>query len=127
MPVIGYQTNEFPAFYSRQSGLSVDLRVDSPEEVADIIRARDALGVKMGLLVAVPIPEADEWPTAEAQAVINEALANAEQEGITGKAVTPYLLQRVSELSGERSKRANVALLLNNARVAAEIARVLAG
>jgi pseudouridylate synthase len=125
-PIIGYQTNEFPAFYSRQSGLPVDLQVNTPDEVAAIIHAREALRLKMGMLVAVPIPAADEWPAAEAQAVIATALAQAEREGITGKAVTPYLLRRVSELSGERSKKANIALLLNNARVAAQIALALA-
>jgi pseudouridylate synthase len=125
VPVIGYQTDELPAFYSRQSGLPVDLRVDTPAEVANIIRAREALGLNMGLLVTVPIPLANEWPAAEAQGVIDQAIANAEREGITGKAVTPYLLQQVSDLSGERSKQANMSLLLNNARVAAQIARAL--
>lgn len=125
VPVIGYQTNEFPAFYSRQSGLPVDLRVNTPAEAAAIIHAREALRLNMGLLTAAPIPSADEWPAAEAQAVINTALAEAERAGITGKAVTPYLLRRVSELSGERSQKANMALLLNNARLAAQIARAL--
>lgn len=125
VPVIGYQTNELPAFYSRQSGLPVDLQVDTPAEIAAIIHAREALGLNMGLLVTVPIPPADEWPAAEAQTVIDQAIASAEHAGITGKAVTPYLLQRVSDLSGERSKRANMSLLLNNARVAAQIARAL--
>jgi pseudouridine-5'-phosphate glycosidase len=126
VPVIGYRTAEFPAFYSRQSGLPVDLQVDSPKEVANIIRAREALYLNMGLLVTVPIPVESEWPAEQAQVVINQALANAESESITGKAVTPYLLQRVSELSGDRSKKANIALLLNNARVAAQIAQALA-
>jgi pseudouridine-5'-phosphate glycosidase len=126
VPVIGYQTAEFPAFYSRQSGLPVDLQVDNCKEVADIIRARETLYLNMGLLVTVPIPVEAEWPAEQAQAVINQALANAESEGISGKAVTPYLLRRVSELSGDRSKKANIALLLNNARVAAQIARALA-
>ena len=103
----------------------MDLRVDSTSEIADIIRAREALSLNMGMLVTVPIPVADEWPAPAAQAVIDQAVANAEREGITGKAVTPYLLQRVSELSGERSKKANIALLLNNARVGAQIARAL--
>ena len=125
VPVIGYQTDEFPAFYSRQSGLSVDLRVDSPTEVADIIRAREALGLEMGLLITAPIPVEDEWPATEAGQVIEQAIASAEREGITGKAVTPYLLQRVSELSDDRSKKANIALLLNNARLGAQIARAL--
>jgi pseudouridine-5'-phosphate glycosidase len=127
VPVIGYQTDELPAFYSRHSGLPVDLRVDSPSEVADIIRARDDLELRGGLLVTVPVPAEAEWPAAEAQAIISQALVQAEQAGISGKAVTPFLLQQVNELSGERSKKANIALLLNNARVAAYIARSLVG
>jgi pseudouridine-5'-phosphate glycosidase len=125
VPVIGYQTDELPAFYSRQSGLAVDARVDTPEEVVDIIRARQAMALRGGTLVAVPVPADDEWPAAEAQAVIIQALGQAEQDGISGKKVTPYLLQKVNELSGERSKKANIALLLNNARVGGQIARSL--
>jgi pseudouridylate synthase len=125
VPVIGYQTHDFPAFYSRSSGLPVDLRVETPEEIADIIRARKELDLNMGMLVTAPIPAEDEWPAAEAQVVIDQAIANAEQQGITGKAVTPYLLQRVSDLSGERSKKANIALLLNNARLGAQVAQAL--
>jgi pseudouridine-5'-phosphate glycosidase len=127
VPILGYQTNELPAFYSRSSGLPVDLRVETPEEVADIIRARDALQLSGGILVTVPIPVEAEWPATEAQEIINQALADATEANITGKAVTPYLLQRVSDLSGERSKQANVALLLNNARLAAQIALALGG
>jgi pseudouridine-5'-phosphate glycosidase len=125
VPIIGYQTDELPAFYSRQSGLPVDVRVDAPQEVVAIIRAREEMGLGGGMLVTVPVPAEAEWPAAEAQAIINQALADADQEGIRGKALTPYLLQRVSDLSGERSKKANIALLLNNARVAAHIARAL--
>lgn len=124
--IVGYQTDEFPAFYSRSSGLPLELRVETPEEVAAIIHARQALALKMGILVAVPVPKEEEWPRQEAQAVIDQALEDARREGITGKNVTPYLLQRVSDLSGERSKKANIALLLNNARVAARIAQALA-
>lgn len=123
--VLGYQTDELPAFYSRQSGLPVDLRVDTPQEVAEIIRAREALDLKGGTLVTVPVPTEDEWPSQEAQVIINQALAQAQREGIMGKAVTPYLLSQVNRLSGERSKKANVALLLNNVRVAALIALAL--
>jgi hypothetical protein len=101
--------------------------VDSPHEVAAIIRAREQLGLKGGLLVTVPVPVEAEWPAEEAQTVINQALSEAQQGGIVGKAVTPYLLQKVSDLSGARSKKANIALLLNNARVAAQIAQALAG
>ncbi len=78
-----------------------------------------------GTLITVPVPAEAEWPAAEAQAIINQALTDAENEGITGKAVTPYLLQRVSDLSGECSKKANIALLLNNTRLAAKIALAL--
>ena len=125
VPVIGYQTDELPAFYSRHSGLPVDLRVDRPQEVADIIRAREEMELNGGTLITVPVPLEAEWPAEEAQAVISQALADAEREGISGKAVTPYLLQQVSLLSGGRSKKANVALLLNNARLAAQIAGAL--
>jgi pseudouridine-5'-phosphate glycosidase len=125
VPVIGYQTSELPAFYSRRSGLPVDVRVDAPQEVADIVRAREALGLEGGALVTIPVPVEDEWPAEEAQVIINQALENAQAEGVSGKAVTPYLLKRVNELSGQRSKKANIALLLNNARVAAQIALAL--
>ena len=127
VPVIGYQTDELPAFYSRRSGLPVDLRVDTPEEAAAIIRAREELELSGGTLITVPVPAATEWPADEAQAVIGQALAAAERLGISGKAVTPFLLQQVNELSAGRSKRANMALLLNNAGVAAQIALALAG
>lgn len=126
VPVIGYQTDELPAFYSRQSGLPVDIRIDTPQEAASIIRSSQDLGLTGGLLITVPVPADDEWPAAEAQGVINQAISDAQSEGISGKAVTPYLLGRVSELSGGHSKKANVALLLNNARVAAKISLALA-
>jgi pseudouridine-5'-phosphate glycosidase len=125
VPVVGYGTNEFPAFYSRSSGLPVDVRCDTPEEVAAIVRARDALKLPGGILVAVPVPTEDELPASEAEDAIVRALAEAEAQGITGKAVTPFLLARVSGLTGEASLRANVALLLNNARVASAIAVAL--
>lgn len=122
VPVLGYQTSELPAFYSRQSGLPVDLRVNTPEEVVAIARSRDALALPAGILVTVPVPADSEWPAGEAEQFIQKALAEAKAEGISGKAVTPFLLARVSNLSGEKSQRANEALLLNNARVAAQIA-----
>ncbi|MEW5957835.1 MAG: pseudouridine-5'-phosphate glycosidase [Chloroflexota bacterium] len=126
VPVLGYQTDELPAFYSRRSGLPVNLRVDSLPELVDIIRARDAMGLQAGILVTVPVPVEADWPAEEAQVIIDQALAAAAQAGITGKAVTPYLLQQVSDLSDGRSKKANMALLLNNARLAAQIALILA-
>jgi pseudouridine-5'-phosphate glycosidase len=125
VPVIGYGIDEFPAFYSRSSGLAVDVRCDTPEEVATIVRARDALRLPGGILVTVPVATEDELPANEAEEAIARALAEAEAQSITGKAVTPFLLVRVSELTGEASLRANVALLLNNARVASAIAAAL--
>jgi pseudouridine-5'-phosphate glycosidase len=124
--VIGYGIDEFPAFYSRSSRLAVDVRCDTPGEVAAIVRARDALRLPGGILVTVPVPTENELPANEAEEAIARALAEAETQSITGKAVTPFLLARVSELTGEASLQANVALLLNNARVATAIAAALA-
>jgi pseudouridine-5'-phosphate glycosidase len=126
VPVIGYQCSNFPAFYTRNSGLPLDVRCDTPEEVAAIIRARDQLGFHTGTLVATPIPEKDELPAQVAEEAIAQALKEAETRGVRGKEVTPFLLARVSELTHAESRTANVALLENNARVAAGIARALA-
>jgi pseudouridine-5'-phosphate glycosidase len=125
VPVIGYGTDEFPAFYSRRSGLGVDVRVETPREVAQIAQARTMLGLPAALLVCVPVPEADELPAQEAEIAIAQAVAEAEEQGIGGKAVTPFLLARMVELTGGRARQANEALLLNNARTAARIAREL--
>ena len=125
VPVIGYQTDELPAFYSRQSGLKLDMRVDTPQEMARLIKVHEEMEIESGLLVTVPVPAQDEWPAAEAQQVIDRAIADAAVNGVMGKAVTPYLLERVSDLSGQQSKKANIALLLNNAQVAAQIAQAL--
>lgn len=127
VPVIGYGTDELPSFYTRTSGLRIDRRCDTPAEVAAIVRAQRALGLPTGALVTVPVPVADELPAAEAEAAIAQALAEADARGVQGKDVTPFLLARVSELTGAKSQRANIALLMNNARVAAQIAVVLAG
>jgi pseudouridine-5'-phosphate glycosidase len=125
VPVVGYGTEEFPAFYSRRSGLKVDARVETPEEVARIAQARAELGLSAALLVCVPVPEADELPAAEADVAIARAVKDAEARGVSGKDLTPFLLTRLVELTGGRARRANEALLLNNARVAARIARAL--
>ena len=125
VPVIGYGTDEFPAFYSRHSGLGVDARVETPEEVARMMQAREALGLSAALLVCVPVPEADELPVSEAEAAIAQAVEEAEAADVSGKNLTPFLLARIVELTGGRARRANEALLLNNARVAARIARAL--
>lgn len=126
VPVIGYQTDELPAFYSRTSGLPVDVRVDTPAEAARLIEAAHQLKLSGGQLITVPVPAAAEWPAAEAHIIINQAIDDAQAAGISGKAVTPYLLGRVSQLSDGRSKQANKALLINNAGVAAQIAVALA-
>ncbi len=123
--VAGYGTDEFPAFYSRSSGLPVDVRCDSPAEVVAIWRAKQKLGLPGGLLVAVPVPAGDEIPAVEIEPTILQAVAEAEMQGLRSAEVTPFLLSRIAELSGERSLRANLALLKNNARVAAEIAVAL--
>jgi pseudouridylate synthase len=124
--VVGYGTDRFPAFYNRDSGLPVDVRADTPAEVAALFRAQRALGLPCGMLVTVPIPAEFEPPAEQMEAAITQALAEAEAQGIKGKAMTPFLLTRVSALTGEASLRANLALLENNARVAAEIAVALA-
>lgn len=122
VPVVGYGTDDFPAFYSRSSGLPVDVRCDTPGDVAALMAARQALDLPAGLLVTVPVPAAHELPAAEAERAITQALQEADEQGIHGKEVTPFLLARVSVLTGERSRTANVALLRQNAGVAAEIA-----
>lgn len=126
VPVIGYGADELPAFFSRQSGLAVDVRMDTPEEVAAAIRARQALGLENGLLVTVPVPEEAAFDEQDAEALIAQATAEADAAGVRGPAATPWLLGRVNELSEGRSLRANVALLRNNGAVAAAIASALA-
>jgi pseudouridine-5'-phosphate glycosidase len=123
--VVGYGTDEFPAFYSRGSGLPVDVRCDTPEEVVAIWRAKQKLGLPGGLLVTVPVPAADEIPAAVIEPVILQAVAEAEAKGLRSAQVTPFLLTRIAELSGARSLAANLALLKNNAHVAAAIAVAL--
>ncbi len=120
--VVGWQTDTFPAFYSRSSGLAVDVRCDSAAEVAALWRAKRALGLPGGLLVAAPIPAADEIPAAEIEPTILQAIDEAAARGLRSAEVTPFLLGRLAELTGERSLRANLALLENNARIAAQIA-----
>jgi pseudouridine-5'-phosphate glycosidase len=123
--VVGYQCDELPAFYSRASGLSVDVRANDAAEVADIFRAQRALGIASALLVVVPVPGKFEVPAEELQQVLTTALEDAEWKGIAGPALTPFLLRQMAERSGGATLRANIALLENNARVAALIAREL--
>lgn len=123
--VIGYQTDEFPAFYARESGLPVTVRVDSPAEIAAIARAHWNLGLESAILVVQPPPAAVALPASQMEAVVAQALAEAEAARIRGAAVTPFLLSRVSQLSGGASLQANLALLENNARLAAQVAAAL--
>ncbi len=126
VPVLGYQTDEFPAFYSRSSGLRVQARAESAREAAEIIHAHWGLGNSSGVLVCVPIPQKDEIPREVIEPYIERALRNAEEQKVVGSAVTPLLLKRLDELTEGRSVRANIALLKNNVAIAAEIAKALA-
>jgi pseudouridylate synthase len=125
VPVIGYQTDEFPAFYSRQSGLPVTVSADNPSQVADIARKHWEMGLQSALLVVVPPPQESALQHSEIEGIIQQALQEAVQQHIHGAAMTPFLLSKVSELSGGTSLRANLDLLHNNARVAARIANAL--
>ncbi|MCZ2126723.1 MAG: pseudouridine-5'-phosphate glycosidase [Anaerolineales bacterium] len=122
VPLVGYRADEFPAFYSRESGLKVSVRLDSAQEIAQFAQTHWGLGLRSAVLVANPIPAADAIPAAEMQPIIAQASAEAQERGIHGQAVTPYLLGRVGELTQNRTLQANLALLLNNARLAGEIA-----
>ena len=124
VPVIGYGTDHFPAFYTPDSGLAVPTRVETADEVAAVAARHWSLGGG-GLVVAVPIPAADAPDAASIEGVTEEAVAEAERRGITGAAWTPFVLDQVRERTGGRSVAANVALVRNNARVAADIARAL--
>lgn len=126
VPVIGYGTDELPAFWSRTSGLKAPLRLDTPEDVARLIRMRSRLELEGGMLVANPIPRAAEIPAAELQRHIAAAVDAARAAGIEGKAVTPFLLAHIADATGGRSLAANIALIRNNAAVAAQIAVALA-
>ena len=125
VPVLGLGTDEFPAFYRRSSGLSVDARCDSPAEAAAAIAAHFALGLPGGLVIANPIPPEHELPQDVHDATLAVALADAAAAGIRGRGVTPFLLERMRVLTGDASLAANEALLMHNARTAAEIAVAL--
>jgi pseudouridine-5'-phosphate glycosidase len=125
VPVIGYQTDEFPAFYSAQSGLRVDCRVDFAEEIANIYKSHLELNMESALLVVVPPPKESAVPKEILEIAIGTALAESESLEIHGAAITPFLLRRVNELTHGESLRSNLALLLNNLRIACEIAKVL--
>jgi pseudouridine-5'-phosphate glycosidase len=121
--VVGYQCDELPAFYSRESGLPVDARVETPADVLNVFQAQRALAIDSALLVAVPVPARFEVPAEELQRVLTTALEDADWKEIAGPALTPFLLSQMAERSEGATLRANIALLENNARVAAEIAK----
>jgi pseudouridine-5'-phosphate glycosidase len=127
VPVIGYRTDVFPAFFTRSSGCPVLQRVDELGDLASLIRTKYELGLKGGVVVANPIPMTDEIPAAAIQKVIDEALQEAGKQGIQGKAVTPFLLKNIVERTSGRSLIANIALVKHNARVGAQLACYLAG
>jgi pseudouridine-5'-phosphate glycosidase len=124
--VIGFQTDEFPSFYTRKSGCKVDYRIDSAGEAARLIKVKNDLGVQNGLIVAVPIPEEDEMDGDFISDNITRALEEAERQGIKGKAATPFLLAELHKTTGGKSVAANKALVFNNAKTAARIASALA-
>lgn len=125
VPVIGYKTDEFPAFYSRESGFNVNYRMDSAKEIAEMIKAKWDLGLNGGVIIANPVPEEYSMEKNKIDKAIEEALKKADEKGIRGKDVTPFLLSRIKDITGGKSLESNVKLVLNNAKLAAEIAAVL--
>lgn len=123
VPVIGYQTDEFPAFYTRKSGLPVDFRINHVKELAKALKTKWALGLKGGAVIANPIPEADQLAYQSIDLAIKRAIGEAEAKGIKGKAISPFLLAKIEELTSGKSLDANIKLVLNNARLAAQLAR----
>ena len=123
VPVIGYGTKELPAFYSRHSGLEVDYRMDTPEEIANLFKAQTDLGLRGGILVTNPIPEEYSMDDTIINTAIDQAIKEAEEKGIHGKESTPFLLARVKELTGGDSLDSNIQLVYNNARLASRIAK----
>ncbi len=125
VPVIGYQTDELPAFFTRESGIGLQIRADSIQDIADIVQTQRTLGLKSGILVTVPVPEDVAMDKKDADAAVEEAMAAAVAQGIHGKALTPFLLQKIGKLTGGESVETNLAFLKQNAAVAAQIAVAL--
>jgi pseudouridine-5'-phosphate glycosidase len=126
VPVIGYGTDEFPAFFSRASGFAAPMRADSPAELASIMHTKWDLGIRGGLDIANPIPVGDEIPAERISVIIEQALREMDAKGVKGKEATPFLLGRIVEITGGESLRANIALVKNNARLGAQIATAYA-
>lgn len=127
VPVVGFRTDEFPAFWSRGSGLKAPLRLDSATEIAAFQKARQMIGIEGGMLIANPVPETDEIPAVRMKGFIAASLASARDAGISAKEVTPYLLADMFERTAGSSLKTNIALVMNNARLAADIAKALKG
>ena len=125
VPVIGYGVDSLPSFYTRESGLPIDIRLDTPQQIADVIHASHQIGATHGMLVTIPVPPEHELSLQEAERAIQQAIAEADAQGISGKTVSPFLLKRIAELTGDASRIANRALLLNNAKIAGQIALAL--
>ena len=126
VPVIGFGTNTLPAFYTRESDFGVDYRIDTPAELAAVFKASNDMGMKSGMLVTNPIPVEYAMPKATIDAAIEQAIAESVEQGIKGKETTPFLLARVSELTGGNSLASNIQLVFNNAKVAAQTAAIYA-
>lgn len=126
VPVVGYQTNSLPGFYTRESGFAVDYRIDSPEEAANAMKAKWGLQLHGGMLIANPISEQHALDPKDIDVVIDDAIVEMDQKGITGKDATPFLLSRIAERTDGKSLDANIQLVLNNAKLAARIAAAYA-
>jgi len=125
VPVVGYKTDEFPSFYSRESGYGVDFRLDTPEEVANVLKTKWELGLNGGAVIANPVPEEHAMKNEEIDGFIQQALREANEQNIAGKRVTPFLLGRIKQLTGGDSLATNIQLVYHNAKVAAQIAVAL--
>lgn len=122
---VGFQTDEFPAFYSRKSGITLNFRVDSPEETAKIFKAKLEIGTLSSILIGNPVPEEDEIPVKDIEKIIESAISDSKEEKVSGKELTPYLLNAISKKSEGKSLKTNISLLINNARLAGKIANAV--
>ena len=122
VPIVGYQTDKFPSFYSRVSEFDVDFRLDTPKEMADVMKTKWDLGLDGGLVIANPVPLESEFPYEKIEGITQQALLEAKENGITGKKVTPFLLGKIKELTEGKSLETNIALVYHNAEVAAKLA-----
>ncbi len=125
VPVIGYQTDVWPAFYTRRTEFAVDYRLESPEDIAAVLHKKYAVGLEGGVVICVPVPQAYAMDEKEIEAVISKALKEMDARGITGKQTTPFLLEKIAEITGGNSLKTNIQLVLNNAAIASQVAKCL--